>query len=192
MAARMESRPETNRQTIAPTDMLTAQIPCMEALEAVIGKVELAPQAEYVYAESMVRTGQIAPGVERLGALEKLHPEIPDVHRALGEALAQQGENQAALEELRTAIQLSPSDAESHYDLGKIELEGGDTAAAIRDLEAATRLLPNSAKFHQELARAYRAALRPADAQKEMETSNLLKARAQSSGSSHQVATPQP
>ena len=148
---------------------------CMEALEAVIGKVELAPQAEYVYAESMVRTGQIAPGVERLGALEKLHPEIPDVHRALGEALAQHGEKQGALEELRTAIQLSPSDAESHYDLGKIELEGGDTAAAI-----------------QELARAYRATLRPADAQKEMETSNLLKARAQSSGSSHQVATPQP
>ena len=164
---------------------------CIEALEPAIGKVDLAPQAEYVYAESMIRTGQIASGVERLAALEKLHPEIPDVHRALGEALGQQGEKQRALEELRTAIQLSPHDADSHYDLGKMELESGNTAAAIPELEAATRLLPNSEKFHQELADAYTAAHRPADAQKEMETCNLLQARVQSSTSSHQAAAPE-
>jgi predicted Zn-dependent protease len=142
---------------------------CIEALEPAIGKTDLAPQAEYVYAESMIRIGRIASGVERLEALEKVHPEIPDVHRALGEAWGQQGEKQRALEELRTAIQLSPSDADSHYDLGKMELESGDTAAAISELEAATRLMPNSEKFHQQLADAYAAARRPADAQKEME-----------------------
>jgi tetratricopeptide (TPR) repeat protein len=164
---------------------------CIEALEPAIGKTDLAPQAEYVYAESMVRTGSIVSGVERLRALEKSHPEIPDVHRALGEALGQQGEKQAALEELRTAIQLSPRDADSHYDLGKMELEGGDTAAAIPELEAATRLLPNSEKFHRQLADAYTAAHRPADAQKEMETSNLLRAHVQSSTSSHQAVAPE-
>jgi tetratricopeptide (TPR) repeat protein len=163
----------------------------IEALEPVIGKADLAPQAEYVYAESMVMTGRIASGIERLGALEKLHPEIPDVHRALGEALGQQGEKQRAIEELRTAIQLSPSDGDSHYSLGKIELESGETAAAITELEAATRLSPKTEKFHRELAGAYTAALRPADAQKEMETSNLLRARVQSSSSSHQAATPE-
>jgi tetratricopeptide (TPR) repeat protein len=164
---------------------------CIEALQSVMGKVDLAPQTEYVYAESMIRTGQVASGVERLRALEKLHSEIPDLHRALGEALGQQGEKQRALEELRTAIQLGPGDAESHYDLGKMELESGDTAAAIAELEAATRLLPNSEKFHQELADAYTAALRPADAQKERETCNLLRASIQSSTSSHQAAAPQ-
>jgi tetratricopeptide (TPR) repeat protein len=163
---------------------------CIEALEPAIGKVDLTPQAEYVYAESMVRTGQVASGIERLAALEKLHPEIPDLHRALGEALGQQGEKQRALEELHTAIQLSPSDADSHYDIGKMELEGGNPAAAIPELEVATRLLPNTEKFHQELADAYTAAHRPADAQKEMETSNLLRARTQSSTSSHQTAAP--
>jgi tetratricopeptide (TPR) repeat protein len=151
---------------------------CMETLESVIGKADLAPQAEYAYAESMIRTGQIASGAERLQALEKSHPEIADVHRTLGEAFAQQGEKQRALEELRTAIQLSPSDAGSHYDLGKIELESGDAAAAIPELEAATRLSPNSEKFHRQLADAYTAARRPADAQKEMETCNLLRAHA--------------
>jgi tetratricopeptide (TPR) repeat protein len=163
---------------------------CIEALEPVIGKSDLAPQTEYVYAASMIRTGQVTGGVERLRALEKLHPEIPDVHRALGEAFGQQGEKQRALEELRTAIQLSPRDADSHYDLGKMELEGGDTAAAIPELETATQLLPNSEKFHQELAEAYKAALRPVDAQKEMETCKLLRGRVQSSASSHQPATP--
>ena len=147
---------------------------CIEALEPAIGKSDLAPQAEYVYAESMIRTGRIASGVELLVALEKLHPEISDVHRALGEALGQQGENQQALEQLRTAVQLSPRDADSRYDLGKMEFESGNTAAAIPELEAATRLLPANQKFHQELADAYMAAGRPEDARKEIETYNLL------------------
>jgi tetratricopeptide (TPR) repeat protein len=164
---------------------------CIEALEPAIGKTDLAPQAEYVYAESMIRTGQIASGAARLRALEKLHPEIPDVHRALGEALGRQGDKQRALEELRTAIQLSPADADSHYDLGNMELESGDTAAAISELEAATRLMANSEKFHQRLADAYTTAHRPADAGKEMETCNLLRARVQSGTSSHQAAAPE-
>jgi tetratricopeptide (TPR) repeat protein len=151
---------------------------CVATLEPVIGKVEFTPQAEYVYAESMVRSGRIVDGVERLEALEKAHPEIPDVHRALGEAFAQQSEKKRALEELRTAIQLNPSDAGSHYDLGKVELEGGDVAAAISELETATRLSPNNEKFHQQLADAYTTARRLADAQKEIETWKLLRAHA--------------
>jgi len=154
---------------------------CIETLQSVIGKSDLVPQVEYAYAESMIKTGQIAQGTERLRALEKLHPEIPDIHRALGEALGRQGRQQPALEELRTAIQLSPGDADSHYDLGKMELESKDAAVAISELEAAVRLSPNSEKFHHELADAYTAALRPTDAQKEMEICNML--RRQSSNS---------
>jgi Tfp pilus assembly protein PilF len=72
-----------------------------------------------------------------------------------------------------------------------MELESGDTAAAISELEAAMRLMPNSEKFHQKLADAYTAAHRPADARKEMETCNLLRARVQSGTSSHQAAAPE-
>jgi tetratricopeptide (TPR) repeat protein len=190
----VKSHPEDAgaRSVLAISQFMTGNYPgCIEALAPAIGKADLAPQAEYVYAESMVRTGRIASGAERLAALEKSHPEIPDVHRALGEALAQQGEKQRAREELRTAIQLSPRDADAHYDLGKMELASGDTAAAIPELESATRLLPNSEQFHQELADAYTAALRPADAQKERETCNLLRARVQSSTSSHPSTAPE-
>jgi tetratricopeptide (TPR) repeat protein len=190
----MKAHPEDTggRSVLAISQFMTGNYhACIDALEPAIGKTDLTPQAEYVYAESMIRTGQIAPGIERLAALEKLHPEIPDLHRALGEALGQQGEKQRALEELHTAIQLSPQDADSHYDLGKLELEGGNPAAAIPELEMAARLLPNTEKFHQELADAYTAAHRPADAQKEVETSNLLRARTQSSTSSHPATAPQ-
>ncbi len=163
---------------------------CIETLQSVIGKSDLVPQVEYVYAASLIKTGQIGPGTERLEALEKLHPEIPDVHRALGEALDRHGEHQRALEELRTAIQLNSSDADSHYDLGKMELESGDTAAAISELVAAVRLSPKSEQFHHELADAYTTALRPADAQKEIETYNTLRKQVQSSTSSHPPALP--
>ena len=176
----VKSHPEDTgaRSVLAISQFMTGNYRgCIEALEPAIGKTDLAPQAEYVYAESMIRNGRIASGVERLKALEKLHPEIPDVHRAIGEALGQQGEKQRALEELRTAIHLSPGDADSHSDLGKMELEGGNTATAIPELEAATRLSPNSEKFHQELADAYTAAHRPADAQREKATCNLLRAQ---------------
>jgi tetratricopeptide (TPR) repeat protein len=154
---------------------------CIETLQSVIGKSDLVPQVEYAYAESMIKTGQIGPGTERLRALEKLHPEISDIHRALGEALGRQGQQQPALEELRTAIQLNPGDADSHYDLGKMELEGNDAAVAISELEAAVRLSPNSEKFHHELADAYKAALRPTDAKKEMEICKMLSGQSSNS-----------
>jgi tetratricopeptide (TPR) repeat protein len=49
---------------------------CIEALEPVIGKGDLVPQVEYAYAESLIKTGQVSLGTERLRVLEKLHPEI--------------------------------------------------------------------------------------------------------------------
>lgn len=51
-----------------------------------IANTALAPQVDYAYAVSLVHTGQVPAGTERLLALEKSHPEIPDVHRALADA----------------------------------------------------------------------------------------------------------
>jgi tetratricopeptide (TPR) repeat protein len=164
---------------------------CIDTLQAVIGKSTLVPQVEYAYAESLIMTGQISTGIERMQALEKLHPEIPDVHRAMGEALNRKGEQQQALEELRIAIRLNPSDGSSHYDLGSMELDSGETASAISEFETAVRLSPSSEKFHEKLADAYKAALRLADAQREMETCNELRKRNQSSPPAQQSAVPE-
>ena len=112
---------------------------CIQTLQPVIGKSDLVPQVEYAYAQSLVKTGQLGPGTERLAALTKSHPEIPDIHRALGEVLDRQGQKQRALEELRTALQLNPQDADSHYDLGKMQLEGGTQQRLSRNLRQPCR-----------------------------------------------------
>ena len=159
---------------------------CVETLQP-IAKTELAPQVEYAYASSLVESGQIGAGTERLLALERVHSEIPDVHRALAEAYDRQGNQKRAIEELHAAIQLSPQDGGSHYDLGKIELAGGNSAEAIPELEAAVRLSPKSKEFHHELADAYTAAQRPADAQKEMEIYATLGGEVKSAHSTSQI-----
>jgi Flp pilus assembly protein TadD len=103
-----------------------------------------------------------------------LHPEIAEVHRGLGEVLALQGERQNAVEELQTAIRLNANDSEAHGDLGNVELQAGDATSAILEIESAIRLLPTEPKFHRELAAAYKAALRPADAEKEIRIYDTL------------------
>jgi tetratricopeptide (TPR) repeat protein len=86
---------------------------CVETLQP-IEKSELAPQVEYAYASSLVKSGQLSTGTERLLALEKAHPEIPDVHRALAEAFDRQGDQKRATEELHTATKLSTQGSGSH------------------------------------------------------------------------------
>lgn len=148
---------------------------CIETLQPILGSRDLVPQVEYAYAESLVMTGQVLSGTERLSILEKSHPEIPEIHRALGEALNRQGERERAREELRTAVQLNPKDPEAHYDLGTVDLERDDAEGAIPELEEAVRLEPGSEKFHFQLADAYKAASRPADEEKEIRAYNALR-----------------
>jgi tetratricopeptide (TPR) repeat protein len=65
------------RSVLALSQFMTGNYEgCVEALEPVIGKSDLVPQVEYAYAESLIKTGRVGPGTERLRVLEKLHPEI--------------------------------------------------------------------------------------------------------------------
>jgi tetratricopeptide (TPR) repeat protein len=65
------------RSVLALSQFMTGNYQgCVDTLQSVIGKGDLVPQVEYAYAESLIKTGQIGPGTERLRALEKLHPEI--------------------------------------------------------------------------------------------------------------------
>ena len=96
---------------------------CIDALKGTEEEIASIPQMEYVYAESLVKTGQVASGREKLEALSKLHPEIADAHRGLGEAFDIEGDRQKAIAELETAIELNKKDTEARYDLGKAEVE---------------------------------------------------------------------
>jgi tetratricopeptide (TPR) repeat protein len=149
---------------------------CVATLARPENRTAAIPQVQFVYADSLVKTGRIAAGKQLLEALETAHPEIADVHRGLGEAYALDGETQNAFRELRTAAGLNASDPETPFDLGTLELKQGDTAGAVGELELAVRLRPDDPEFHRELAHAYDLAFRVADAQKELELYRKLQA----------------
>jgi len=149
---------------------------CIDALKGAGEGVTSIPQMQFIYAESLVKTGQAASGKERLEELEVAHPEIAEVHRGLGEAAELRRDWQTAIKELAQAIQLNANDPETHYDLGKTELESGNPAEAILELETAVRLMPDDASYHQELGIAYERAFRMADAEKERRIVEQLKA----------------
>jgi tetratricopeptide (TPR) repeat protein len=65
------------------------------------------------------------------------------------------------------AVQEAPTQFIAHNALGQVLLATGDVDGAVRALEAAVKLAPDSPAMHFALARAYRAAKRPADADRE-------------------------
>jgi tetratricopeptide (TPR) repeat protein len=147
---------------------------CVATFKVAEDKLAAIPQMEYVYAESLVRTGEVSAGRKRLESLEAAHPEIGDVHRSLGEVYEAQGDPTKATREFRTAILLNANDGEAHYELGKIDVEGGDAGAAISQLETAVKLTPENPVVHRELAAAYRLASRGDDATRQMELYETL------------------
>jgi tetratricopeptide (TPR) repeat protein len=149
---------------------------CLEALRGAGDSITSIPQMQYIYAESLVKTGQVAPGKARLLKLEAAHPEIAEVHRGLGEIAEHEGDRQNAIKELEEANGLNGSDPETHYDLGKADLESGSTPDAILELETAVRLQPDEASFHRELASAYERAFRMSDAEKERHIAEQIQA----------------
>ena len=140
---------------------------CLQALKGAGASITSIPQMQYIYAESLVKTGQITAGRQRLETLEAAHPDIAEVHRSLGEIAEGRGDWQKTIQELNRANFLKPNDAQTHYDLGRVDLKTGSTGQAILELETAVRLRPSEAAYHQELAAAYRRAFRMSDAEKE-------------------------
>jgi Flp pilus assembly protein TadD len=142
-------------------------------LRSIEANPAMAPQVAYAYAESLVETGQVSDGVDRLKSLESRTPKAAAIHRALGEALAK-SDPESATRELQTAIQLNPQSAESYGLLGKLQLSEGDTIGAIVSLEMAVRLEAQNSVFHHDLADAYRQVSRTADADREMKLYDKL------------------
>ena len=118
-------------------------------------KGNASPEVEYAYAESLEETGELNDAVPRLLLLEKAHPNVAEVHRALGKAYAA-ARTPGAAAELETAIRLNPKDAESHAALGRLQMSHGKAKEAVENLQIALKLEPDNATFRQELAEADR------------------------------------
>src|SRR3984957_17945854 len=124
----LRSHPEDSgiRGALAMSEFMTQNYRgCIDELKGAGEGVTSIPQMQYIYAESLVKTGEVSIGKERLEGLEKAHPEIAEVHRALGEVWELQGDCRKAIAELNEANQLNATDAETHFQLDKAELKCG-------------------------------------------------------------------
>jgi tetratricopeptide (TPR) repeat protein len=98
---------------------------CIGELKGAGNEVSSIPQMQYIYADSLVKTGQVSQGKDLLEKLEAAHPEIAEVHRALGEAWESDGDCGQAMKEFEAASQINGSDFETRYDIDRAELKCG-------------------------------------------------------------------
>jgi tetratricopeptide (TPR) repeat protein len=61
----------------------------LNTLQPMEAQVTTVPQLAFVYAASMAKAGNFQAGLDRLLALEKAYPEIPDIHHELAAAYQQ-------------------------------------------------------------------------------------------------------
>lgn len=89
----------------------------LKTLHPIQASIGAAPLLAYVYAVSLIETGDYEGGIARLKALEQTSPQNASVHRALGVALLNQKDYAGAAKELRAGLQIDPTDEQAKYHL---------------------------------------------------------------------------
>ena len=142
------------RASLGISQVMTRNFAAAKAtLQPLDAKPGETPEVCYAYAASLVQTGDLRSGIARLQALEKEHPQVPEVHRTLGEAYVLARSSEAA-RELQEAIRLNPKDAEALAALGHLQNSHGQRKAAMQNLAAASQLDPGNVALRKEVAAA--------------------------------------
>ena len=116
----VESHPEdiAMRSTLGISLFLVHDYtPAVTVLEPIASRADAAPSIAFVYAQSLVETGEYDRGIAKLKAIIANDPQKASYHRALGEAFAHKKDYREAAEEFRNALQSDSSDVESKYYL---------------------------------------------------------------------------
>lgn len=113
---------------------------CVATLQPLAAQMDSTPQVAFFYADSLVKAGQIAAGIERLTALEKAHPDIGSVHLELGEAFLTAGRPAQAVPELESAVRLEPRNPACHRELARAYQAVGRSADAEREEQTSQSL----------------------------------------------------
>jgi serine/threonine-protein kinase len=125
-----------------------------------------------------VDQGKFDVGLQELEQASKLDPRSADVHAALAEAYRQQGRLADAKAEFQTATDLDPDNWRWPYLLGALQIDSGDLKSAEQNLNEALAKTPDNARILYDLGIVYRKQDRLADAQRVLEKSVGLDARA--------------
>jgi len=80
-------------------------------------QLDTVPLVAYAYADSLVRTGDVDDGIERLQRLEAVNPNLAVVPIALGEAFASEKQYQKAEAQFQMALRIDPTNTNARYNL---------------------------------------------------------------------------
>jgi predicted AlkP superfamily phosphohydrolase/phosphomutase/tetratricopeptide (TPR) repeat protein len=120
----LATHPEFVSALILKAQILAAQKRYPPAIEALRKVIDLDPEGERgayreigrIYAES----GRVQDGADHLGALARRHPNVAEIHSALGSMLLKAGKTEAAEKELLAALRLNPAAGDPLADLHRI------------------------------------------------------------------------
>ena len=121
------------------------------------------------------------------GALDELQKEVEvnpldgETYDRLGDAYLRIGQNSRAQEVLNRSVLLEPNASGPYILLGQVLLEQHDPVTAAMYLERAEKMDPSNSMVHMLLGRAFKAAGRKGDADREFETLQKLLATTRSS-----------
>jgi FG-GAP-like repeat len=127
------------------------------------------------YGLSLLRAGDVAPGLAELRKAQQQDSKIPHTWFNLAVALKKQGDLDAAFVQFEGMARLIPDEPVTHYQMGSILKARGDQAAAVKEFETARRLNPLLAAPHFQLYGLYRQLNRPEDAAAELRIFQDLK-----------------
>jgi len=149
----------------------------VQAFHRVLDRDPTLARAHYFSGLAQLHWEHGAEAIEEFKAALKLAPADPDVKVGLGYVLMQQGKQAEAIEVFRSVVAAHPENGNAQYQLGKLLLDGGRPEEAVSYLEAAARAMPQSDYVHYQLQGAYRKESRTADADRELQLYQELKAK---------------
>ena len=90
-----------------------------------------------------------------LKAIERDHPDVPNVHYSSAKALIATSQWDEAADQLQSELQINPKSAEAHALLATVRLKEGKTAEALASAKQAEAIEPKGAEVHRMLATFY-------------------------------------
>ena len=137
------------------------------------------PEAERGMATAQWKAGMRERAVSTFERAMRQFPRDAQTYQVYGTLLLEDGspENKSrAIDLLKRALALNDSAVEPRYQLANLELADGNLEQALAYLERAIQLDPNDGRLHFALSRVYRRLNREAEATKETEIYQKLKA----------------
>jgi len=136
------------------------------AFETLVSRYPDTPNVHYAYGVMLVGE-QPEQAIERFTRELKVSPTNVLAKIQIAFAHIKRSEFAEAKPWAEQAVQEAPTQFVAHNALGQVLLNLGDVEGAVRAMENAVKLAPDSPAMHFALARAYRAAKRTADADRE-------------------------